>query len=108
MDPSIQALISAMAENHAAAMAQYQQGQQAFMERLGHMMAGQANGPVRQTPERVSLVDPHGVGKPPALTGKTANDPVSFRAWRIKFRSWVVAGIPEAAEVMERLEGQKQ
>ena len=112
MDPSIGALISAMAEasqqsrrDHELAMAQLLQGQNAFMERLGQTLTQQGTS---ARAAHSSLVDPHGVGKPPSLTGRMANDPVSFRAWRIKFRNWVVAAIPEAAEVMQRLESQNQ
>ena len=106
------ALINAMAEanlqarrDHEQAMTQFLQGQNSFMERLGQSLERQA----AARPERPhSLVDPHGVGKPPTLTGAMASDPAQFRGWRIKFRNWVVAGIPEASEVMDSLEKRNQ
>ena len=112
MDPAVQALLVAMQEanaqarrDHEAAMTQLLQGQNQFMERLGSTLTDRM---ARGHPERSNLVDPHGVGKPPVLTGKTAADAVGFREWRIKFRNWIVAAIPEASEVMERLETQNQ
>ena len=90
---------------HEQALTQLMQGQNAFMERFGAAMS-QPGSAAREANN--SLVDQRGVGKPPTLTGRIASDPLSFRAWRIKFRNWVVAAIPEASEVMERLETQNQ
>ena len=65
MDPSIGALISAMAEasqqsrrDHELAMAQLLQGQNAFMERLGQTLTQQGTS---ARAAHSSLVDPHGV-----------------------------------------------
>ena len=121
MDPSVAALISALAQSadqarrdqeqarrdHEAAMAQMVQGQGAFLERLGVTMAQQM-GAGSSRAHSTGLVDPHGIGKPVTLTGRVANDALGFRAWRIKFRNWIVAGIPEAASLMELLERQNQ
>ena len=103
IDPSVAALISAMAQasdqarrDHELAMAQMSQSQNAFMERLGTSLAAQFTSAAdRATTGR--LVDPSGIGKPSALTGRVAGDPTAFRAWRIKFRNWIVAALPEAS-----------
>ena len=113
MDPQIAALITAMAtaneqsqRNHELALNQLMQNQNQFMERLGVTMAQRVGSAHDQ--ETTRHVDPHGVGRPPSLTDKVARDPTGFRAWRIKFRNWIVASIPAAGPVMEHLEAQNQ
>ena len=85
MDPSIGALISAMAEanqqarrDHELAMAQLLQGQNSFMERLGQTLTARAENQ-RSAAAQPSLVDARGVGRPPTLTGRMASDPLEFR-----------------------------
>ena len=91
MDPSVGALISALAQaaeqsranqeqarrDHEQAMAMLVQGQSQFLERLGVTMASQM-GAAGARDGTSSLIDPKGIGKPPQLTGKIAGDPLGF------------------------------
>ena len=58
-----------------------------------------------QRPREQVLVDARGVGKPETLSSRVASDPGTFKVWRLKFDNWVVAAIPGAGLVLDKLAG---
>ena len=89
-----------------AAMSQMLQGQNAFLENLAQVVSrGQTS---VEAASRGPLVDPRGVAKPADLTAKIASNPAGFRAWRLKYRNWVLAALPAGEPVLKEVEDQNQ